>query len=216
MRGRSIFALAAALAVSIGSAANADVYGPGPAGVIPDNSPAGVSSVINISGLHPSFQISDLNLTIHGLTHTWAGDLAATLSNGTTTVTFVSRVGRTSTTTGFGDSSDFGGDYTFDSDSANNINAAAAAAGAAVAIPPGTYWTSDSLTASVATPAGSVNNLAFNAYDGQNANGTWTLNVVDGAGGDTGGFTGWSLEIVPEPTSLALLALGGLAMFRRR
>ncbi len=210
---KKILALSATLALS-GTALAGAVYGPGAGAAIPDNAPAGVTSVINVPD---SYTVTDVNVTINGLTHTWVGDIVATLTKGAVTRTFVSRIGRTSPTTGVGDSSDFNGSYTFDSDSANSIFAAAAAVGGAVAVAPGTYFTSDSATAGAApNQAGNVNNLAFNAFDGLDAAGDWTLTISDNASGDLGNFTGWTIEIAPEPTSLSLLGLAGLALIRRR
>ncbi len=54
---------------------------------------------------------------------------------------------------------------------------------------------------------------------GPNAGGTetWLLLMIDGAPGDTGGFESFTLRgTVPEPVTLWLLALGALAIVRRR
>ena len=68
---------------------------------------------------------------------------------------------------------------------------------------------------------------ALSAFDGQNPNGVWTLSVLehgyDAAGtlykaGDAapwGAAIGTQLILTPEPATLALLALGGLALIRR-
>ncbi|MCK4658298.1 MAG: PEP-CTERM sorting domain-containing protein [Phycisphaerae bacterium] len=56
----------------------------------------------------------------------------------------------------------------------------------------------------------------FNVLPGSALNGIWSLYVFDDMGIDTGSIAGgWSIAI-PEPSALALLALGGLAMVRRR
>lgn len=56
-------------------------------------------------------------------------------------------------------------------------------------------------------------------FNGEDANGTWSLYVYDAFSGGTGAFSGgWTLDIVtvPAPASAALLAAGGLLSSRRR
>ncbi|MFI4871802.1 MAG: hypothetical protein ACIARQ_08325 [Phycisphaerales bacterium JB061] len=56
-------------------------------------------------------------------------------------------------------------------------------------------------------------------FNGEDANGTWSLYVYDAFMGGTGAFSGgWTLDIVtvPAPASAALLTVGGLAAARRR
>jgi hypothetical protein len=55
-------------------------------------------------------------------------------------------------------------------------------------------------------------------FSATNPNGDWSLYAMDPASGDTGQISGgWSLQIdaTPEPASLSLLAVTGLAMFHR-
>ncbi len=57
---------------------------------------------------------------------------------------------------------------------------------------PGDYATSSSISGTVA-PIGSLASL-----NGENANGTWTLNVVDGVGGDAGCVINFSVDVAWE------------------
>jgi hypothetical protein len=52
------------------------------------------------------------------------------------------------------------------------------------------------------------------SFNGLNPNGTWTLLFADLSAGDQSTVTSWSLDItaVPEPTSVALVIFGGLAL----
>ena len=66
----------------------------------------------------------------------------------------------------------------------------------------------------------------LSALDGENTLGLWTLRFIDTAGGDAGTLLGWSVTIdgnappssVPEPGTLSLLGIAGLALIgiRRR
>ena len=123
--------LAASAGLALAGAALANSYN-GAGFAIPDNSPAGASSVINVGD---SFAIAAVSVTLNNLTHTWAGDLIATLSNSSTTVTLFNRPGFTGT--GFGSSSDFGGNYTFEDGGASL--AGALGGGGTFVIPSGTY-----------------------------------------------------------------------------
>lgn len=187
-------AASAGLALAASALAGNSYNGAGFA--IPDNAPAGANSVINVAD---SFAIANVSVTLNNLTHTWAGDLIATLSNGATTVTLFSRPGQVGGT-GFGSSSDFGGNYTF-ADGGADLTAALGGGGAFV-IPSGTY-----------APAG-----ALSAFNGQNSAGNWTLSISDNAGGDLGSLGSWTLNLtaVPTPGAAALLGLAGVAGLRRR
>ncbi len=129
---------------------------------IPDANPAGVTASIVIPA--GSGTVSGLSVAID-LNHTWVGDLIVTISNGSTTVSLVNRPGYTGT--GFGYSTDVGGQYVF-TDAASTPFAVAAATGPALAA--GSYQPASPLS----------------AFDGAPFEGTWTLTVSDNAGGDTG------------------------------
>jgi subtilisin-like proprotein convertase family protein len=199
---KKILATAAVLAVSA-SALAVDYNGAGFA--IPDNVPAGASSTINVPD---SFTVTDVDVTLNNLTHTWVGDLIVTVSHGASSATLVSRIG-SADGVGVGDNANFGGNYRFDSQSSNSIWAVAlSSADNNFVIPSDTYDTS--------APFNGAGTDALNVFNGQNSSGNWTLTISDNASLDTGSLGSWTLHLVPEPTTLSLLALGGLALIRRR
>ncbi len=151
-------------------------------------------------------QILDLWVTVEGLSHTWAGDLTITLtSSAGTQITLVDRVGHT-TPSGFGDSSDYAGDYTFH-DSGADLWAAAAAAGPTDPIAPGEY--------SASGASGSPVSMQI-ALAGQNTAGLWTLTISDGFPQDAGSITGWTLSFFNIPSPSSALVFGVFAIGRRR
>lgn len=198
-----------ALVAFAGAAQAQTFFGSGAA--IPDNTVGGVNGG-NIVVAGPLGTIQSVSFGMQGLTHTWVGDLIATVTYTPNTgapisVNLMNRIGLPPA--GAGDSSDFGGDYTF-SDSGADLWAAAAAAGGAIVIAGGDYR---------ATGAGSSSPINLTAlFAGADATGTWSLNVADRAGADVGAFTGWSVSLtaVPAPSALAMMGLGGLVAGRRR
>lgn len=163
-----------------------------------------------------------LQVTINSFTHTWIGDLSLTLTHVDTgtNVSLMQRPGVLITSTsalGFPD--DFGGTYTFADTGATTVRAWAAANEGVV--PAGTYRASEDQGSS-----DDVAILIASAFNGQAAGGTWRLTVADGASGDGGRFTNWTVQMnvadevsgIPEPGTWALLS-GGLALvavLRRR
>lgn len=181
---------------------------PGTAGPsIPDNSPAGASLSIVVPEDDPACPlIWDLNVDVL-IRHTWQGDLTLRLTHVDTgtSVVLMDRPGRT--TSGFGFSNDnlgnpsTGARFIFDDEAAAVYDTGSP--GAPVNNPTGLWRPENSLS----------------AYDQLAKAGTWTLSVVDSAGGDTGRIEAFSLHFinkVPEPATLGLLAIGSLALIRRR
>jgi hypothetical protein len=173
---------------------------------IPDNNAGGASSTITI-GVDET--ISNVEVTLFGLNHTWVGDLIARITSpaGTTRDLFF-RVGPGF----FGDSSNVDGNYRF-ADGGNNFAAAAAATGGGGVIPGGTYE---------AATDGDVPISLAAAFAGESTQGDWTLVISDNAGADTGTLGGWGLDIrssvtaVPEPGHLTLFVIAGVTMLKRR
>lgn len=193
-------------AASVASAASATIY-TGTGGTIPDNNPAGFVSDIVVDD---EFSIDDITINLNGLVHTWIGDLVVFVSysgvDGSAGSSLFDRVGKTSPSTGFGDSSNLSGTYSFNDGGGDLWAAAAAASGTDDIVAPGVYFASGGLS-----PAKlSLNGL----FAGLNAKGTWSLSIVDAAGGDLGTLESWSIDFVkspiPAPAALAPFALAGL------
>jgi subtilisin-like proprotein convertase family protein len=133
---------------------------------IPDNSSAGVNSTFTFPS---SGTVSDLDVRIGQLNHTWVGDLKITLSHDATTVTLMNRPG--SGTNG-SSGNDFH-DLVLDDEAATPIDSIPSAN------PPGGF-------------TGSYKpDQPLSAFDGQSTSGTWTLNVSDNAAADTGSLLAW-------------------------
>ncbi len=123
------------------------------------------------------FTIASLNIEMD-ITHSWAGDLIASVTHvdtGTTVVLW-DRPGVPASTTGT--SADLTGGYVF-TDTAT------------------TAW--ENLTSFPAGEYRPVGSLA--SFNGQSVAGTWRLNVSDNAGADVGTVARWAVCIVAEDTA---------------
>jgi len=171
-----------------------------------------------------SFAISGLTQNVHAievsmnLTHTFVGDIDVVIAapGGAPSHTLVSRIGKT-TAGGFGDSSNYGGTYRFTdaapSGAPDNIwtIATAPACDTNCVLPAADYRTTAS------TPAGGQPNPApftslvttFNGVTPAVANGTWTLQVRDCFGGDTGTVTAASSSLTVLTPTASESGIGG-------
>ena len=140
---------------------------------IPDNSPMGVTSVINVPGA--GFAIPDIEVRVK-IRHTWVGDLRIELvhSGSGITVTLLDRPGFPASAFGCGEDDI---DCVF-SDSATGDTETLCGV-----LP----YTAIGTSAMSFTPLG--------ALVSQNVAGDWTLRVSDNAGGDTGVLDYWCLFI---------------------
>jgi subtilisin-like proprotein convertase family protein len=156
---------------------------------IPDNSPNGINISLLVSGVG---NVADINFrfngttcststssTTVGLNHGAVGDLIVKLTNpGGTTVTLMNRPGGVN---GTGGSLNTGNNFCntiLDDDGAFTSIQSIATGGAPFT---GTYLPASPLS----------------AFDGQNGDGQWTLNVSDNASGNTGFVRAFSLVITP-------------------
>jgi hypothetical protein len=165
---------------------------------VPDNNAGGASSSVVISG---ASNASIVSVGLLGASHTWVADWVGTLSNGVTTIDLFNRPGNSTA----GWNSNLNGDYFFKMGAAQTWNEALAAQN------PGNSDAYDFLAGDY-KPAGD-----FAAF-GSNLNGTWTLKIADLAGADIGGIQAWNITVapVPEPASMAALALGAAGVIARR
>ncbi len=174
-----------------GGGAGTTVSYTGPAVAITDNTPAGINIVVPVAGVGT---ISDLNFsfdgtaasadplsTTVGLNHSWVGDIIVKLTSpGGTIVTIVDRPGVPTTTTGCNNNNFFG--TTLNDD------------GGLPAIEIQANPVGGPCNTALAFPVGNFSpNNPMSAFDGQNANGNWTVNVSDNAGADTGSVRAFSL-----------------------
>ncbi len=158
----------------------------GPVVEIPDNLAAGVNIVVPVSGL--TGNISDLDFrfdgtpsvdataTTVGVNHSYVGDLRFTLTSPAgTSVSFLDRPGFPAAGAG-----------------CDNNNLAALTLDDDGGFPPIENQCVGAIDA--ALPSGSFSpNAALSAFDGQTANGNWTLNVSDNLEQDTGSVRVFSL-----------------------
>jgi subtilisin-like proprotein convertase family protein len=139
---------------------------------IPDNNLAGVSDNLTISGV--SGNVGDLDVRVE-LTHTYVGDLRLRLARATPAATVNLMSNPTNNPSGACSGDNL--NALFDDDVAPARPAQSACAAGAVPTYAGTV-----------TPQ-----QATSAFDGQSANSTWTLTVIDSAGVDVGTLTRWCI-----------------------
>lgn len=195
---------------------------------IPDSSPAtGVSLDIPVAGLTDEVRGVALNITFDnsdpGLTqHTWMGDInivltAPDLANHLILCDDIS------------ESSDLRGPYTFTDASTDNPWLVGDATGGADPIAAGAYRTTDcgeavtDMNPVFQGPAfADIDNMFDKKSSGDSkidriptdnlGNGTWTLNVADDAGGDTGNVSAASLTITTLAPTAASASIGGAVL----
>jgi len=160
----------AAQSFSIGSADGAGAL------AIPDDDPVGVSETFIVS--FPGMMITSTNDATLQVTHTWVGDLIWTITSPEgTQVVVMDRPGYTGV--GFGCDGD-------------DIDVAINDAGTAGPVED----MCDDLPAIHDDP---TPNNPLSAFDGEDPNGNWTLNMSDNAGADTGTVDAWNLSFVLGP-----------------
>ncbi|QOJ15519.1 MAG: proprotein convertase P-domain-containing protein [Planctomycetia bacterium] len=164
---------------------------------IPDNSPTGVTSTINVPD---NFTVSDVNVALV-IRHTYQGDVTVTLTApNSATAALISRPGQPQSTFGFS-ANNFGNPGTLapmvlDDAGANVYDVPTVAA-------PGTA----NVTGTWKPDLGPLSLL-----NGTNAQGNWVMTLTDTASGDTGALLAWELELFavcePDPVGACCFADG--------
>ena len=158
----------------------------------PANWAAPLNITFNVTGVSGPMRHIVLNIS---MTHTYVGDLEVALfsPNAQTANVVFARVGATSLQS-FGDNSNLSGTYTFsDFGTANPWTVATdIACGTDCIITPKAYRSTQAGPSTNPAPITSFRTTLGNTL---NPNGTWTLRIRDGGGGDTGFVTAASLSI---------------------
>lgn len=207
---------AAAVAAVAHSSARAAMYTTA-GGPIPDNlpgSPLLIPFVVTDVG-----SVAHVDLTLTGLTHTWAGDIIATLSGpGGVPVADIMRRPEDDTPpfSSVGDSSNFGGDYLF-TDTGGALDVALGGGTSAFVVPSNTAPGFQASTRT-STTTGNVPVLLDGVFGGTSATGVWTLSISDNASLDTGSLVSATLNVVvvPEPATFGLCGVAMAGLLARR
>lgn len=199
-------AIAILAVVGMASLASADVYQNLAAITIPGTGTAGPAapfpSVINIAGF--SGAATEVRVTLFGLAQTFPDDLDILLVGPSgQTVMLMSDCGGATDVVGI--------DLVFEDGAAALPDSDALVSGV---FAPTDFALGDAFPAPA--PAGPYGTSLLSAF-GLSVNGDWSLYAIDDASADVGSIAGgWQIEVVPAPSALALMGLGGLVATRRR
>lgn len=181
---------------------------------VPDGSLVGLSSSANVSGMSGGITNVTVSLNITG---GFNGDLYCyLLSPQNSMIVLLNRVGLSSSSPISYD--DAGMNITLSAAGLYNIHNYQDYAGYSTLINNGSVWAPDRRDIDPQSVASSFdaapNGNNFDALNGSDPNGAWTLFIADVSGGGTSTLVSWGLTVVtvPEPQTWALLG-GGLAAF---
>lgn len=158
----------------------------------------------------PGFQVADVEveMSFAGPVHTFAGDITSRLidPSGSRDHVLFGRVLAT-TAAACGDASDLAGPYVFSDVAVPSLGgwwqAATAETTSTAPIVTGDYRTTNSGGAGATNPMPPTSmQPVFGGMTSGEAQGTWTLRIVDSGGGDTGAIASASLTIYLEPSDL--------------
>ncbi|MBX3396155.1 MAG: proprotein convertase P-domain-containing protein [Phycisphaerae bacterium] len=142
---------------------------------IPDAVAAGINDTINVAD---SFTVGDVNIVVN-ITHTWVGDVCVSLTHDGVTAGLIQRMGAAGACPA-------GAPFGCATDNLVNIVLDDEGTGGAI---------ETQCVENLTSPPNYTPNNPLSVFNGLNSSGSWTLNVVDNAGGDLGTFVSWSLVV---------------------
>lgn len=195
MRKIVAFLLASALLAAAAAQAAPIVVGASNTGPIPDGDPAGRTLSFAVSGVSSPLRSVSVSLN---LTHSFAGDLTATLiaPGGAARLVLFGRPG-TGRSSSFGDSTNFGGVYTFTDTGFPDFVPLLQALTDTEVLPPGSFRTVSRGAPLRSNAGGCPTSLrgVFGGLTPQQANGIWTLVLTDSTSPDAGTVSAATLTL---------------------
>ncbi len=204
------------LSLTAASAVRADTFTSHPDVAVPDFDFNGVANTIQVSGLGAN-PIADVNVSLQ-LAGGWNGDYYAYLWHAGQSAVLLNRVGRTGTNPdgysngGFGPNA-LGGSFTLDDQAVADVHRYQAGAYDLYAGKVTGTWQPDGRRLDPEA-TGAEFDLALrpamlNVFNGLDANGAWSLYLMDASPGAVGRLVSWEITVaqVPEPGSAALAAV---------
>jgi subtilisin-like proprotein convertase family protein len=183
--------------------------------VIPDGQKTGMSDTHTLTFANPSFSsITDVQVTLT-ISGGFNGDFYGYLVHNNGFAVLLNRVGRTTgNSVGY---SNGGMDVTFSADGSDVHNYAAYSPSFDGNQLTGT-WAPDGRDVDPQTVLNTDSQTALlGSFDGTDPNGTWTLFLADLDFGQQGTLVQWGVIVsaIPEPSTWALMGLGGFALGMR-
>lgn len=185
---------------------------------VPDNNSLGIQQTLDLSGFVGLIESVSVRLNLSGINGgAFNGDLFVTLQHDSGYSVLLNRVGRTDSDP-FGYANN-GFDVTFTA-AGSDIHAYQSGAyslGSSGELT-GTWGVDGRVTDPLSVVASDTRTATLASFNGLDANGTWTLFVADTSQHGQASLDSWGLEVtvVPEPSTVAFMALGLVALVARR